>query len=65
MKRNECLIIKYENAVEEAERFLAKAGMALTDIRECKSFHFGGIHTAAAKRSSMDLTRALANLRKI
>lgn len=50
-------------AVREARRFLARA-----EDLESRG-HRGGyydqqVHTAAVKRASMDLTRALANLRR-
>jgi len=58
-------------AIKEAERFLKKA-------KECKKaatksranaanafvWYFSGKETASMKRSSMDLTRALADLRR-
>lgn len=49
-------------AVAEAKRFLAraKAVQQLSDGRR----YIGGKETAAARRSSMDLTRALADLRR-
>ena len=55
-------------AIKEAERFLKKA-------KECKKaatksrtnafvWYFSGKETASMKRSSMDLSRALADLRR-
>ena len=49
----------YDLAITEAERFLEKARSARRDFDE-----FGNMKTAAAKRASMDLTRALAEFRR-
>lgn len=49
-------------ALEEAERF-TKAGWAAVRVLKENSWA-GGKETAAAKRASMDLTRALANVRR-
>ncbi len=60
-------------AIHEAERFLAKAKVAKAGFAWCESTMHpkGGYYrhehmpdTAAAKRASMDLTRALADFRK-
>ena len=49
---------KYETAISEAKRFIQKAEKAITaDSYDVKA-------NAAAKRASMDLTRALADLRR-
>ena len=59
---------KLDAAISEAERFLNKA-------KKCKKtrtpnhfdksiFYFGSKESSAVKRSSMDLTRALADLRR-
>ena len=51
-------------AISEAKRFLEKA--RLCKKTECKhefGSHFDGKEAAAVKRSSMDLTRALADMR--
>ncbi len=53
----------HKDAIAEAERFLKKARAALKDISEQHPL-CGTPTTAAAKRSSMDLTRALAQLRR-
>ncbi len=58
-----------ETAISEAERFTGKARLALhcrlQPKGEANPYGDGyGPHNAAAKRASMDLTRALAELRK-
>lgn len=64
---------KLLTAITEAERFLARAKTANAGFywREVSGLRHGGFwahehapDTAAAKRASMDLTRALADLRK-
>tara|TARA_R110000851_G_scaffold48165_1_gene116652 strand:+ start:550 stop:735 length:186 start_codon:yes stop_codon:yes gene_type:complete len=52
----------YNEAILEAERFIAKAQDAVEAISD-EQYYNGGQFTAAAKRSSMDLTKALAKLR--
>ena len=53
-------------AIKEAERFLKKAKTCKTSSEEYKyGTHFNSKDAAATKRSSMDLTRALARLRQI
>lgn len=50
-------------AVEEAERFLARAN-DLQDHGEVRFGQYeGGRHAAAVKRASLDLSRALSQLR--
>ena len=49
----------YDLAITEAERFLEKARAARSDLDS-----YGNAKTAAAKRASMDLTRALAVFRR-
>jgi hypothetical protein len=49
----------YDLAISEAERFLEKARAARRDLDS-----YGNAKTAAAKRASMDLTRALAVFRR-
>lgn len=56
-------IREYEEAIYEAERFIKKARLAITAL-ESDEFYWSGPHTAAAKRSSLDLTKILAKLRK-
>jgi len=53
---------RYEAALAEARRFVFKADAAIVEIKDDDGY--GNVHQAAAKRASMDLTRALANLRK-
>jgi len=57
---------KLETAVAEAKRFLVKAQAAKKRIqKEGKYAEYTPTkETAAARRASMDLTRALAELRK-
>lgn len=50
-------------AIAEAKRFLQVAQKALADVPEHGSYICGTKHTAATRRASMDLTRALAELR--
>lgn len=52
-----------ERAFEEARRFLWKAEAALNALQDDPMKRFGSKETAAARRSSMDLTRALAEYR--
>lgn len=52
-------------AISEATRFIDKAQKALREIRTDKFVLItGNKEIAAMRRSSMDLTRALAELRK-
>lgn len=52
-------------AITEARRFIHKAQAAQQRFREDQYTSIrGSPETAAAKRASMDLTRALAKLRK-
>ena len=53
---------KVEEAIEEAERFLDRARAVLNN--EPHYWFCGSADTGALRRSSMDLTRSLANLRK-
>ncbi len=67
-------IKKVEIAVAEAKRFIDKAEAFLKESEKTYTSEYGGIiHTytvsvpkqsGATKRASMDLTRALAELRK-
>lgn len=52
-------------AIREAERFLAAANR-LREKEGSRSgqFIWGSLESGACRRASMDLTRALANLRK-
>ena len=56
-------IEKVEEAIYEARRFIDKAELALAKMNSKKWFCWSK-ETAACKRSSLDLTRALAELRK-
>ena len=51
-------------AIDEAKRFLTKAEETYNKMILDSSAQYGCKETAAVKRSSMDLTRALAELRK-
>ncbi|MEI7478538.1 MAG: hypothetical protein WCJ81_09010 [bacterium] len=62
MKEN-ILLQKYRNAISEAKRFLEKAEIAEKAIAEYE-YYYCGKATSAAKRSSMDLSRVLSELRK-
>lgn len=53
-----------DNAVEEAKKFIEKAEKAIKRSEEDGYTFFGCKETAACKRASMDLTRALSELRK-
>lgn len=53
---------KYELAISEADRFLKSAKIALKEIKKDEHY-YGGKYTASAKRASMDLSRALSDLR--
>jgi hypothetical protein len=50
-------------AIAEARRFLVAAEKAVSTFPE-QELMWGNQYTAAAKRSSMDLTRALAVIRR-
>ena len=56
----DCII----EAMEQAHEFLAAARLAERRLKDDKFAHFGSKETAACRRASMDLTRALAKLRK-
>jgi len=56
---------KLETAMAEAKRFLAKAKVLKDRMDGDTSYYWMGTkESGAVKRSSMDLTRALAELRK-
>ena len=58
-------IDKLTDAMKEAERFLVKAEVACHSLRTDKFAYMSGTkETGACRRASMDLTRALAELRK-
>lgn len=51
--------------IKEAERFIKLAKLAYsTEFDKDKEYCHGGKNCAAAKRASMDLSRALADLRQ-
>jgi hypothetical protein len=55
----------YEDAIFEAQRFIKKARLAVKEIKRDEYAAMCGCkETGAAKRSSMDLTRSLSELRK-
>ncbi len=56
-------IEELEEAIYEARRFIDKANLALHQAGN-SNFLYCGKETAACRRSSMDLTRSLAELRK-
>ena len=56
-------IERVEEAISEARRFIPKAEKALKLLKK-KKYWFMSKETAACRRSSMDLTRSLAELRK-
>ena len=51
-------------AISEAERFLKKASLLKEVISKKALWSYGCAENSAVKRSSMDLTRALADLRQ-
>ena len=55
-----------QKAEKEARRFLDALTMVthLSVFSDDKTTIYGDMHTAALKRASMDLTRALAQMRK-
>lgn len=57
-------IDKLEIAIEESERFLARAKAARKKLKENEWAKYGCKETASAKRASLDLTRALSDLRR-
>jgi len=52
------------NAIEEAERFIKRAELARQKLIDYDYAWSGTKETGAAKRASMDLTRALVYVRK-
>ena len=55
---------KIKDAISEAKRFIDRAEKALTDFKTNEYAGNGTAATGACKRASMDLTRALADMRK-
>ncbi len=56
-------IYKVKEAINEARRFIDKANLALQRVGSSKYFYCSK-ETAACRRSSMDLSRILSELRK-
>lgn len=52
-------IEQYNAAITEAKRFIEKAENALVHYER-----MGNMHTASAKRASLDLTRVLSEFRR-
>lgn len=57
-------IIKLDAAINEARRFIVKAGEVKSEWAKDSASIWSSKETGACKRASMDLTRALAELRK-
>jgi len=59
-------IATLSEAINEADRFIGKARIARARLNAIKTKYHGrpSKEAAAVKRASMDLTRALADLRK-
>ncbi len=56
---------KIQKALEECQRFMVKASAALHDFDQNRCVAYSGSKaTGACRRASMDLTRALAELRR-
>ena len=53
-----------EKAIKEARRFIETAEVARKELDANHMYFVGSKLTAAVKRASMDLTRALAEMRK-
>ena len=58
-------IMKLEDSIEQAEKFIEKAGMAIKKLKDINHGYF--VHSskemATAKRASMDLTNSLVLVR--
>ena len=52
------------DAMAEAERFIKRAKRVVGDSTENEYIYFGTADTGALRRSSLDLTRSLAEMRK-
>jgi hypothetical protein len=50
-------------AIKEATRFM-EAAQTVLEKEDEQTFSFGNMYTAACRRASMDLTRALAEMRR-
>lgn len=53
-----------DKAMSEAKNFLVHAGAVRAMMNEKEAFFVGSKHSGAVKRASMDLTRALADMRR-
>lgn len=51
-------------AVDEARRFVELAVVVLHEERKTQFSYFGSKYTGSLRRASLDLTRALADMRK-
>ena len=51
-------------AIAEAERFLKRARLVRDEAGKNKIYAMAGANSAACKRASMDLTRALVKMRR-
>ena len=59
-------IYAYKQAITEAERFITKARLAIHRLTNDEMADItGSKETAAAKRASMDLSRALSEIRRM
>ncbi len=54
-------IADLDDAITEAQRFIKRARLGKKELKDDKGW--GRTHLAAAKRASMDLSRALTNVR--
>lgn len=55
---------KLKHAIAEAERFLKRAKELKYGVTHSGDYYYGSKKTGFVKRASMDLTRALADLRR-
>lgn len=53
-----------KEAVSEAERFLKRAKVLQEALKDKPHIFYGTPETSAVRRTSMDLSRALSNLRR-
>jgi len=58
------VILLIERARSEAVRFIAAADAATQRLRDDETARYGCKETAACKRASMDLSRALSEMRR-
>lgn len=57
-------IQQYETAIFEAKRFIKRAEDAIAELNDHHRVSYTSKANAAAKRSSMDLSNALVQIRK-